>query len=102
MNKSKNGQGKGDGVLDGVSRHTPGPWILDPKEWQIFSEPRNKVVCDIEVDHLSQSGESEFNAYLIAAAPELLKALKYVDQVMDYDGYEDMRDKVKGAIAKAT
>lgn len=32
---------------------------------------------------------------------ELLEALKYVDSALDYDGYEDVRDKVKQAITKA-
>lgn len=92
-----------------MSKHTPGPWILrkwksevgahavdatDPSDGQNFGVcdvwgiNNDKVLCDI----------SAANARLIAAAPELLEALRELA-----DGYSMTRAKyAREIIAKAT
>jgi len=102
-----------------MSKHTPGPWIGagpsfgDPlprytteivTEWE---EDDNRVICELPFDH--HDDENEANARLIAAAPELLEALKRLMQVgraycicYDYsDESEDAWDYAETAIAKA-
>ena len=101
------------------AKHTPGPWSL--KTYTYFSggtaqgdvidaDGRTIRVCGVS---LTSTPESQANARLIAAAPELLEALRtfadeYVAMINSGDcGFwnpED-EDKVKGAraaIAKAT
>lgn len=69
-----------------MSKHTPGPWKLvrdgqEPsdgwllvqfREWSVYSEPM----------HGDSIGTQESDARLIAAAPEMLAALKAVLPVM--------------------
>jgi hypothetical protein len=82
-----------------MSAHTPGPWIVHPKsrgEWIVPASDSGKAIgasVDVVTDRerfakviISQrlgsgstrfeAGEREANARLIAAAPELLAALK--------------------------
>jgi len=59
------------------TKHTPGPWKVDPDYLE-------EVICSEFVSILPYctSGfeeEAEANAKLIAAAPEMLEALKTVD-----------------------
>ena len=72
--------------------HTPGPWIVDGEsknDHQAFiieqdrGEERGPKICwtatrgyDTEQDRPAISAEDEANAHLIAAAPDLLVALK--------------------------
>jgi hypothetical protein len=90
------------------SKHTPGPW-----------ESIRQFSINGDQDHLSYdirpaswnagrlavvtegNAEPEPNARLIAAAPELLEALKLVRDNARDDSPE-MWDKVNSAIAKAT
>lgn len=60
-------------------KHTPGPWIArimpypkeNDKHW--IDDSYGKPICEVrQYFH----GEGEANAYLIASAPELLKACK--------------------------
>lgn len=84
-----------------MSAHTPGPWILngvmalDMPLW-IVSIPGEQV--RIEVAHYS--ADSEGNARLIAAAPELLETLKLVMVEADF-GDEELERRCLAAIAKA-
>jgi hypothetical protein len=61
--------------------HTPGPWEQDPTgdlAWW-FIGTADKVVCEcVESDELTDlaPSESKANARLIAAAPDLLAALR--------------------------
>jgi hypothetical protein len=82
-----------------MSTHTPGPWrtrnvddhmYLDADTWDAFA--RVVVVVDDEPDP-----EGEANARLIAAAPEMLEALK--EAVDDLRGPAET--KALAAIAKA-
>ena len=90
-------------------RHTPGPWEIDgADEWGY-----------IKILHLSGAGDERAeedvaitdhkpDAHLIAAAPELLVALKWAlaamdrgDDVLEYEGYIPDGELPKAAIAKA-
>jgi len=63
-----------------VSKHTPGPWKVD-EEFYMYVMKDNLVVADCyccgQNGHLPEE-EQKANAQLIAAAPELLGALKRV------------------------
>jgi hypothetical protein len=93
--------------------HTPEPWTADlllaltlgdhqDSHWRIHSEqrdPRSIYVADLPGSG-GPEGETEANARLIAAAPELLDALK---EVRDYmrEGRGGFWIRVDAAIAKA-
>ena len=105
-----------------MSAHTPGPWKkserLNGPWWHVSSghsidgqecgSGRQAIAC---VHGESKRGAKayaemfEANARLIAAAPELLEALKACDEAMSYMSEYDipitLPDMVKAAIAKA-
>ena len=59
-------------------KHTPGPWRADFGEAIRIKDAQGNTICI--VTHLTKAGrrkanEVEANAYLIAKAPELYKAL---------------------------
>jgi len=63
------------------TKHTPGPWKVEQysghPHYEIYNtEPQR--VASLQ-DHLPQS---ENNAYLIAAAPEMLSALKFAEDLL--------------------
>ncbi|KKK47217.1 hypothetical protein LCGC14_3157400, partial [marine sediment metagenome] len=70
-----------------MTGHTPGPWKIEPEcayGWDIYSGeyPKRLWVADAKSPHNSKGfpprEEGLANAHLIAAAPELLTALKLV------------------------
>jgi hypothetical protein len=69
-----------------MASHTPGPWYLDfdnpiDDTYASISAPTHKSLAEVVWcfdDDDEQSPELEANGYLIAAAPELLEALKDV------------------------
>ena len=79
--------------------HTPGPWVIDPC-WDILgnTDDGNGMVCQITTDAVPRD-EAEANARLIAAAPELLEALREATSALKGNGYgvEDL----EAALAKA-
>lgn len=92
------------------AKHTPGPWIIEDitddgqsvisaasKNWIDFA--RVWVVTDESTDK-----EGEANARLIAAAPELLEALKDVMSAVELGWIPDGESmfNARAAIAKAT
>lgn len=95
-----------------VTKHTPGPLIVQeddfgPSEFVITTQQRkNKSqvpICKMDVDFDGQIGvEQQANALLIAAAPDLLKALQ---DMVDYYGTAsasvEALHKAHAAIAKA-
>jgi hypothetical protein len=98
------------------SKHTPGPWKAQPREFpegQWFLEGQWEVVstCDIEwliaaaAPHIDGDPD-EANARLIAAAPELLEALMglrlYVNPLLGGEEVDNARRAANAAIAKAT
>lgn len=95
-----------------MSGHTPGPWKAYPEA--LFNGTHVAGRCPIvragylriaRVDRISISSrkmdqEGEFNARLIAAAPDLLEACREVlDTVEEWPG--ELEQKVRAAIAKA-
>lgn len=57
-----------------MAEHTPGPWSWDgpPDNIIVWSSPENRVCF------LTSNGPTEANAALIAAAPDMLHALRRV------------------------
>ena len=101
-----------------MSEHTPGPWVLKPARsivggWAVWAEyepGKHCQVADIEPwpNDPDTAPESEANARLIAAAPELLAAWLAVHAILlkgtvntpDYE-WEDMAGDVMRAVARA-
>lgn len=87
-------------------QHTPGPWDVWPS---IYEGMGAAVVRNIETLETIAEVRDYANARLIAAAPELLEALKtaqlYVANVVEAEGALFNRrhlDSVNSAISKAT
>lgn len=94
--------------------HTPGPWKISPLDGRTCG-PSRLLVCDgTEVPQLQavaivtlRTGETDANARLIAAAPELLRALK--DALVEIETNGDsigavvdvLESQGRAAIAKA-
>ena len=82
-----------------MSKHTPGPWrelvtrIDDANGYQI---------CHLDL-HGKSEAERDANRRLIAAAPDLLEALKEALDVCIWPSraLSDIHDKASAAIAKA-
>jgi hypothetical protein len=102
-----------------TQKHTPGPWTVSYETdiSGIENDPANDCVGLVDVAHVymrTVPGRHEANARLIAAAPELLEALKDLLETFEseihceYDGtsmlYEKLSyaDGARAAIAKAT
>lgn len=76
-------------------KHTKGPWYTKGKSINIADQHivyNEETGRDIAICYgVGSPGEAEANAHLIAAAPELLKALKdvveFVDDHGDWTGY---------------
>lgn len=86
-----------------MSAHTPGPWIIEDnstiqegRQVAAFSDDGNRalqvIVRTFNPDDLS----------LIAAAPDLLDALKIVEQMLYINEGLPVPSHIKSAIAKAT
>lgn len=86
---------------------TPGPWkIIDHDEDYIAITDDEQMygICKIEEDASENRSAMKANARLIAAAPELLEALKETIAWMNWDeaGWEkDFVLKVRELIARA-
>lgn len=86
------------------TKHSPGPWEVDERftkesgrhaQYRIFAA---NLVCTLEVPigFYRSPAESEANARLIAAAPELLAALQAL-----YTAEEEYGDPTNAAINEA-
>lgn len=84
--------------------HTEGPWIAcrpGESDWS-----KNYWEIEDPYGHTAtvygNDGEAEANAHLVAAAPELLAACKYLLENAEAAGWSDfMLADVRAAIAKA-
>lgn len=104
------------------TKHTPGPWEVrehwgDDDAFEVYptrggkQPPIGEWAALAEVPEYGQAGEAEANAYLIAAAPELLEALDGMLQVYgggkSFDGLPkhatelELIDQARAAVAKA-
>lgn len=82
-----------DGTINtGTSQHTPGPWIVVEDGGDLAIEVKNKRVARIGAD---SDGSYIADARLIAAAPELLEALK---NLVSNDLIKDTIDGEEGRI----
>ena len=99
-----------------MSKHTPGPWRVQPYTWQrgnvsVFAPKFGRAPYGACVAHTPCSdgvGGADgalANARLIAAAPELLELLREAADYTrhpDYDWPVEFSRRVDAAIAKAT
>jgi hypothetical protein len=96
-------------------QHTPGPWYFHVNKADtlyVVRGPKDIVVCEMSWHssipcHYTLRDESEANARLIAAAPDLLAALRLAQEQMErFDGesagWHEANDAISAAIAKAT
>ena len=83
------------------SKHTPGPWVVDPC-WDILgnTDDGNGMVCQITTDAVPRA-EAEANARLIAAAPDLLEALRAIIEDRYAQKLGILKLLARAAIAKA-
>ena len=84
------------------AEHTKGPWAVNPTSAQVdaFVGVKPLPICQLlwPTDERTEA-ETEANAHLIAAAPDLLAALKRIVVVADRATVEF--DRARAAIAKA-
>ena len=88
-----------------MTEHTPGPWTVEGAMsdggYQI-TNGRDLVICSRNpIEHIWQ--ESNANAFLMAAAPDMLAALQ--DCLREHGGFTirgDCERNARAAIAKAT
>ena len=62
-----------------TSKHTPGPWVAGKDvATNVFTDCRRYLICSCEdiTEYDTTDSEKKANARLIAAAPELLAALR--------------------------
>ena len=93
------------------TKHTPGPWnVTDVIEGNVYpmSTMRSLNVNGMVLAHINAHYDGEANARLIAAAPELLAALRLCvlkfSQLQDTEmtlGMARALDEARAAIAKA-
>lgn len=86
-----------------MSKHTPGPWMATGARVDMGA---GRVTAGLDWSFDVDPGEARANARLIAAAPDLLKALKDLVAVIDSVKGKDVRgyeafDSAEAAIAKA-
>jgi len=97
-----------------VKKYTPGPWIVDDSiGYEIETLARHKKEKDLCARIIGSAGwwpedkydQTPYNAYLMAAAPELLEALKdLVAEIKRPGGCSQCApdtDRAEAAIAKA-
>ena len=87
-----------------AAKHTPGPWELDTtfgRQGLIQPVGRDYPVAAV-TGYYTNAGQTEANARLIAAAPEMLEALRDCREALrSIDATCELR-VVNAAIAKAT
>lgn len=95
-----------------MSKHTPGPWHWDSD--QIKGDPLGRVRYRVtaigktvtQCYYSSSDEQAEWDARLIAAAPELLAVLHELEESArywsEYDVPLGIVDRISAAIAKAT
>jgi len=82
-----------------VAKHTKGPWLYDETYGLIMAGEYEIAAC-----HAGRGTDEKANARLIAAAPELLDALRWTIAALEYHGIDSSTgelDKAKQVLAKA-
>lgn len=89
-----------------TAQHTPGPWNIGTKNGaRVWSENGETLIADADVSESLRKEIKKANARLIAAAPDLLAALKEADEDFAREGFDKdgpYRAHIIAAIAKAT
>lgn len=98
------------------AKHTPGPWILEggsiyayhAEALDLTSDVEPFCIADRDMDtRIDFDAEGEANGHIIAAAPDLLEALKwiahhYANQDMNHRDFRvEAAQRAEAAIAKA-
>lgn len=92
-------------MINNTKKHTPGPWTYNPNNQDGMLPHDNVIVAADGTDIISPSEWvtiKDANAYLIAAAPELLAV---VEAMANFDGRNNnahLKEMALSAIAKAT
>lgn len=96
-------------------KHTPGPWTVG--ETRHYKQSGGAIGTQVAVHYgtagnrgncialaygHSANGDSEADARLIAAAPDLLEQLSRIVAMIDPEGHDVNFDNARAAIAKAT
>jgi hypothetical protein len=82
-----------------MSNHTPGPWR---ELYTRVDDASGYQIAHLDL-HGKSEGERDANRRLIAAAPDLLKALRALVLADQEQGLDDtLFDAARAAIAKAT
>lgn len=93
-----------------MSKHTPGPWEVcrDSRGCQSVRAKSGFLAFTPSIQHyndptryIDETEEAKANAHLIAAAPDMLEALKDVIQIVRVDEWPRLSGKCRAAIAKA-
>lgn len=100
-----------------MSAHTPGPWETDEADHDapyqdIKIKAARRTVCTVWIDDApchDFNAEQDANARLIASAPDLLKALRFIlafyepgQTYLDTNAWKCAEASGRAAIAKAT
>ena len=93
-------------------KHTSGPWSTGPMEgsqgvriWQTDNDQNVKAVIGFAIQRKPSrelDAETEANARLIAAAPDLLELCERAFRALDWDDFPQLKEDIQNAIAKAT
>ena len=95
-----------------MSKHTPGPWLQShrqtgPEAWntQVYDEA-GRTIATLAWYPVTLTGgligtAREANARLIAAAPDLLEACRYIVEAGETGDEETAIAKARAALAKA-
>jgi hypothetical protein len=79
--------------------HTAGPWTVITGQYPVGTISINKSVseriCTIQWGEAEHAKEAEANAALIAAAPELLEALKKAQRALTMAATESFRSEIQ-------
>ena len=92
-----------------MTTHTPGPWEIGNREGEhlpiLDSAGNYLALADFE-NVANNADKVDANARLIAAAPDLLKAVQFIADSIDCGNYAansaSIEGYVRAAIAKAT
>jgi hypothetical protein len=92
-----------------MNKHTPGPWAIAPDPEHLTAAPlvisESRNIAKVLYYGGSEDNQVNANAYLIAAAPEMLEALENTFWLLDHrPDHEDIRrqqEYLKIVITKA-
>ncbi|QDP55725.1 MAG: hypothetical protein Tp138OMZ00d2C19078241_57 [Prokaryotic dsDNA virus sp.] len=89
-----------------MSKHTPGPWVVEEeRRYPIdITTESGRVICEVDCDSVwnefnetvrDPTEEQLANANLIAAAPKLLEALRFCVKAFPIAGESEIQDEAR-------